>query len=109
MERDAVAALVGRKIAVQLDTAEASGVELVATLQEVREDGVVLSEVGELGPGPLIICPWESIRRLRERPPWLAPPGEGPEEYSAQMEAYRLGEVSEDDEPPRSMGTPKGD
>ena len=76
MDREEVARLVGRKVAVRLRNVEATGVEMVATLQEVREDGVVLSEVGELGPGPTMFCPWESLWRVRERPPWLAPPHE---------------------------------
>lgn len=76
VEREEVSRLVGRKVAVRLNNVEATGVELVATLGEVRDDGVVLSEVGELGPGPTMFCPWDSLWRVRERPPWLAPPHE---------------------------------
>ena len=61
----------GRKVAIRLTNVEARGVELVATLAEVREDGVVLSEVGELGP--TMFCPWESLHRVRERPSPVAP------------------------------------
>ena len=69
MNRGDVSGLAGRKVAVRLTNVEARGVELVATLEEVREDGIVLSEVGELGPGPTMFCPWESLHQLRERPP----------------------------------------
>ena len=78
MKREELARPVGRKVAVRLKNVEATGVELVATLGEVREDGLLLSEVGELGPGPTMFCPWESLWRVRERPPWLAPPHEEP-------------------------------
>jgi hypothetical protein len=100
VEREAVTDLVGRKVAVRLNTAEATGVEIVATLAEVRDDGVVLSEVGELGSGPLMVCPWGSLRRVRERPPWLTLPGEVPAEYSEDTEVYQAEEVPEDPEPP---------
>lgn len=95
MERDAVTELVGRKVAVRLNTAEETGVEIVATLADVREDAIVLSEVGELGSGPIMICPWESLRRVRERPPWLAPPGEEPAEYSEETVAFQVEETLE--------------
>ena len=70
--------------------------EIVATLEELRDDGVVLSEVGELGPGPTVFCPWESLHRIRERPPWLRPPRE--ESEIDQGEGYveiRGGQVGE--------------
>ena len=91
MDREAILELVGHKVAVRLSSYEARGVEIVATLDEVRDDGVVLSEVGELGPGPTLFCPWDSLHRVRNRPPWLAPPHEepGPEE----LEAYEMVEV----------------
>jgi hypothetical protein len=57
VNRGDVSGLVGRKVAIRLTNVEARGVELVATLEEVREDGIVLSEVGELGPGPTMFCP----------------------------------------------------
>ena len=61
----------GHKVAVVLG----NGAGMVATLDEVRDDGVVLSEMSELGPGPTMFCPWDSLRRLRDRPvryliPW---------------------------------------
>ena len=34
-----------------------NGAGMVATLDEVRDDGVILSEIGELGPGPTMFCP----------------------------------------------------
>jgi hypothetical protein len=76
MDREQVSRLLGQKVAVRLTNVEARGVEITATLDEVREDGVVLSEVGELGPGPRMFCPWDSLLRVRDRPPWLAPPHE---------------------------------
>ena len=79
-------------MAIRLNSVEARGVEIVATLEEVRHDGMVLSEVDELGPGPTILCPWDSLHRVRDRPPWLTPPHEepGPEKW----EAYEMQEVS---------------
>ena len=66
MDREQISGLVGHKVAVRLNSVEARGVEIVATLEEVRDDGVVLSEVGELGPRPTIFCPWDSLHRVRE-------------------------------------------
>jgi hypothetical protein len=96
-DRERVAALVGRKVAVNLHNVEASGVELIATLDEVREDGIWLSEIGELGPGPMLFCPWDSLRQVRERPPWLRPPHEEPppDEATGDREFYHLHEVIE--------------
>jgi len=98
MDRERVARSVGQKVAVRLNSVEARGVEIVATLDEVRDDGVVLSEVGELGPGPTMFCPWNSLHRVRDRPPWLAPPHEepGPEEW----ERYEMREVLAEEEVP---------
>jgi hypothetical protein len=70
-DRDRVVGLVGHKVAVNLNNVEARGVEIIGTLDEVRDDGIVLSEMGELGPGPTLFCPWGSPRLVRERPPWL--------------------------------------
>lgn len=103
-DRERVAGLVGRKVAVNLHNLEASGVEIVGTLDEVRDHGIVLSEVGELGPGPTMFCPWESLRRIRERPWWLRPPHEepGPEEPREQ-EFFELREATPEEvapEPP---------
>ncbi|MDP9487236.1 MAG: hypothetical protein M3Q49_15890 [Actinomycetota bacterium] len=94
MDREQVSRLLGHKVAVRLTSVEARGVEIVATLEEVRDDGVVLSEVGEIGPGPTMFCPWDSLHRVRDRPPWLAPPHEelAPEEPETQ-EAYEVREV----------------
>jgi hypothetical protein len=74
-DRERVFRLVGRRVAVALD----NGVGIVATLDEVRHDGVVLSEISELGPGPTMFCPWDSLRRVRDRLPWFVPPHEEPE------------------------------
>lgn len=73
-DRDRVAELVGHKVAVGLTNVEAAGVEIIATLDEVRDGGIVLSEIGELGPGPTLLCPWNSLNPVRDRPPWLRPP-----------------------------------
>ena len=103
MNREDVSELVGRKVAIRLTNVEARGVELVATLAEVREDGVVLSEVGELGPGPTMFCPWESLHRVRERPPWLRPPHEEPgdeAEDPAGHGSFEVKEVSAEEERP---------
>lgn len=102
-DRERVAGLVGGKVAVRLNSVEARGVEIVATLEEARDDGIVLSEVGELGPGPTMFCPWDSLARVRERPPWLAPPHEEPEETLDERGFYELREAAPEEvvpEPP---------
>ena len=85
-DRDRVYGLVGRKVTVKLNNVEARGVEIIGTLDEVRDGGIVLSEIGELGPGPTMFCPWDSLRRVRERPWRLRPPHEepGPDEPQEQ-------------------------
>lgn len=95
--------LVGRKVAIRLTNVEARGVEMVATLAEVLEDGIVLSEVGELGPGPTMFCPWDSLHRVRDRPPWLRPPHEEPgdePEDPAGLESFDLSEIPAEEEAP---------
>ncbi len=86
-DQNRVSRLVGHKVAVVLG----NGAGMVATLEEVRDDGVVLSEIDELGTGPTLFCPWDSLRRLRE--PYFMPPHEKPEseEY---YELYEHREVS---------------
>jgi hypothetical protein len=100
-DRDRVFGLVGQKVAVNLNNVEARGVEIIGTLDEARDDGIVLSEVGELGPGPTMFCPWESLRRVRERPWWLRPPHEepGPEEPREQ-EFFELREATPEEAAP---------
>jgi hypothetical protein len=73
----------------------------VATLDKVRDDGVVLSEIGELGPGPTMFCPWDSLRRLRDRPPFFMLPYEGPEsgEYYELYEHREAGPEEIEPEP----------
>ena len=95
--------LVGRKVAVRLNSVEARGVELVATLDEAREDGIVLSEIGELGQGLTLFCPWESLHRVRDRPSWLAPPHEVSEGGQQGWESYELREASEEDVAPEPL------
>lgn len=102
MNRDEISGLVGHKVAVRLKNLEARGVELTATLDEAREDGVILSEIGELGPGPTLFCPWESLHRVRDRPPWLAPPHEEP--GPAEGGAYEMRELhAEQEEAPSPL------
>ena len=76
MNREELSGLVGHEIVVGLNHPEGGGVEILATLDEVRGDGVVLSEIGDLVPGPTLFCPWDSFRRVRDRPPWFVPPRE---------------------------------
>ena len=96
-DRDRVFALVGHKVAVNLNNVEARGVEIIGTLDELHEDGIVLSEVGELGPGPTMFCPWDSLKRYDEWLPWLGPPHEEPEpgEEPQEQEYYDLYEWRE--------------
>jgi hypothetical protein len=62
-----------------------------------------LSEIGELGPGPTLFCPWESLHRVRERPPWLAPPHEELEEGPQSRESYELRKTSEEEIAPEPI------
>ncbi len=42
----------------KLTNVKARDVQIIATLDEVRDDGIVLSEmIGELGSGPTLFCP----------------------------------------------------
>lgn len=100
MDWGEVARLVGAKVAVRLKNAEARGVEIIATLEEVGDAGVTLSDIGELGPGPTLFCPWESLERVRDRPPWLTSPHEGSGAYSAEQQ-FSTECASEDPAPPR--------
>ncbi len=104
-DRDRIVGLLGRKVAVKLTSVEARSLEIIATLDEVRDGGIVLSEIGELGSGPTLFCPWDSLRRVRERPPWLRPPHEesGPNEAPLEREFYELREATAEEvepEPP---------
>lgn len=85
MDRGRIAELVGGKIALRLSSAEALGVELLATLDEVRDDGVVISEIGELVPGPTLFVPWDSLRAVSDREP--RPPS--PEETTPDEEEVK--------------------
>lgn len=110
MDREALLQLGGKNVAVRLKNVEAGGAEIIATLDEVREDGIVLSEVGELGPGPTMFCPWECLYRVWERPPWLAPPHEeAVPEGPWPGESYYLRDSSAEEgasEPPESRREP---
>ena len=100
-DRDRVFGLVGHKVAVNLNNVEASGAEIIGTLDETRDDGIVLSEIGELGPGPTMFCPWESLRRVRERPWWLRPSHEEPEpEEPQEQEFFELREATPEEVAP---------
>lgn len=87
-----------------MNSVEARGVEIVATLDEVRDDGIVLSKIGELGSGPTLFCPWGTLHRVRDRPPWFAPPHEAMlEEEQQNREYYELKEVSEEEVTPEPI------
>ena len=75
---------------------------IIGTLDEVRDAGIVLSEIGELGPGPTLFCPWDSLRRVCERLSWLRPPHEepGPEEAQQEREFFELREVTPEEAAP---------
>ena len=75
----------GHKGAVNFSNVEARGVEPIGTLDEVRDDGIALSGIGELGPGPTMFCPWDSLGRVRKRPPWLGPPHKEPRPEEAHQ------------------------
>lgn len=103
-DRDRVVELEGRKVAVSLNNVESSSVEIIGTLDEVRDDGVVLSEIGELGPGPTMFCPWDSLRRVRERPWWLRAPHEQPgAEEPQEQEFFELREISSEEAAPEPL------
>lgn len=107
-DRDRVAGLVGHKVAAGLKIAEGQSAEVVATLDEVRDDGIVLSEISDLGSGPTLFCPWDSLRRVGIRPPWLRPPHEEPEEASLEQEFYELREfVAEEAAPEPPVARPR--
>ena len=97
MDREETVQLVGKKVTARLNSAEAAGVEIRATLEEVREDGILLSDIGELGPGPTMFCPWESLGRVRDRPP--SPPHDEQE----GGEFYELREVLETEAAPETL------
>lgn len=85
-DRQRVLGLVGRRVEVGIwsENEGEGAAHLFAKLDEVRDDGVVLSEISELGPGPTLFCPWDSLRRYGEWLPWLGPqpvPSAEPQEY----------------------------
>jgi hypothetical protein len=102
-DRDRIVGLAGHRVAVRLTSVEAASVEIIATLDEVRDDGIVLSEIGELGSGPTLFCPWDSLKRVRERPPWLRLPHEEaePGEELREEEYYGPGVPAALRHPPR--------
>lgn len=78
MDREEMFGLVGREVVVGLNGAEVGGTEISGTLDEILSDGIVLSRVRDLVPGPTLFCPWESFREILDRPPWFSPPREEP-------------------------------
>ena len=60
---------IGRQTIVKLTSYKANGAEIFATLHEKNDAGITLSEIGELGPGPTMFCPWNSIRDVRLQAP----------------------------------------
>lgn len=91
MRRQEIFGLLGHKVVVGLNSADAGGVEIFATLDEVRDDGIVLSQISDLVPGPTLLCPWESFQQAHDRPSWFMPPRE--EEVSG--EELQIREVPE--------------
>ena len=89
--------LVGRRVEVQIwsGNEEEGAAGLVATLDEVRDDGIVLSEISELGVGPTLFCPWDSLKRFGPLPPWLRLPYEEPLLDDSPQEYYELYELRE--------------
>lgn len=67
---------IGDQIIVRLTSSEACGAEILATLKEKSDDGITLSDIGELGPGPTMFCPWDSVRNVRAQTPENPPFGE---------------------------------
>jgi hypothetical protein len=106
VDRERVAELVGKKVAVGLDNGEPGSVGIVAKLEEVRDDGILLSEMSELGPGPTMFYPGDSLKQYSQWMPWLGMPrerrllGESPQEY------YELYEWREKPAGERSRGRP---
>lgn len=49
----------------RLTSSEAQGAEILATLQNKDDDGITLSDIGELGPGPTMFCLWDAVRDVR--------------------------------------------
>jgi hypothetical protein len=108
-DRQRVLGLVGRRVEVGVrgENGGEGAAHLVATLDEVRDDGVELSEISELGPGPTLFCPWDSLNRYGEWMPWLGElrerprPGEEPQEY---YDLYEWREPTAEDVVPEPRG-----
>lgn len=99
VDREGVHRLVGEKVIVGINRREAGGVEIVATLKEARGDGVILSEVIDIGPGPTMFCPWDAFRWDPGRPSWFEPPLDGPED----RELYQIREIPVRTPPPLEL------
>jgi hypothetical protein len=96
-DRERVFGLVGRRVEVGIrgENGGKGAAHLVAMLEEVRDDGVVLLQINELGPGPILFCPWDSLRQYSEWVPWLGPPNVRPVPGGAPQEYYDLYEWRE--------------
>lgn len=81
----------GSRVAVGFNSADGGGVEVSATLQEVCKDGIVLSQIRDLVPGPTLFCPWGSFRQARDRSSWFKPP----REEAVSEEELQIREVPE--------------
>lgn len=82
---------VGRGVVVRLANVEARGAEILATLDEIRDDGVSLSRIGELGPGPIMFCPWDSVREVRPQSAFNRMPHDQAPEGEVRLTERRSG------------------
>lgn len=67
---------IGKPVDVYLTNPEAEAIEISATLDEVREGGIRISHIGDIGQGPTMFCPWDSVRNVRSQMPENPPFGE---------------------------------
>lgn len=67
---------IGKPVDVYLTNPEAEAIEISATLDEVREGGIRISHIGDIGQGPTMFCPWDSVRNVRSQTPENPPFGE---------------------------------
>ena len=103
-DRDRVGGLVGHKVAVRLINVEARRGDARDALRGTRRRHRALRE-RRARSGTDDVLPWDSLKRVRERPPWLRPPHEepGPEEAPLEQEFYELREATAEEvapEPP---------
>lgn len=95
----------GRKVAVALS----NGVGIVATFDEVRHEGVMLSEISELGPRPTMFCPWGSMNHgSRARTRRSEPHGQPEQDEYYELYEYRERELLGGDRAGTICRTPEG-